>query len=91
MFAQSNLISYHTEAFVKTEVGCTVFHDNCYLIQIIFSLFLGNCCWQLYNDVFFTGKVKQICGESNQLVSKNHNIGSIKLIGPLQSMDAENI
>ena len=24
MFAQSTLISYHTEAFVKTEVGCTV-------------------------------------------------------------------
>ena len=27
MFAQSTLISYHTEAFVKTEVGCTV-KDN---------------------------------------------------------------
>ena len=27
IFAQSTLISYHTEAFVKTEVGCTVqFH-----------------------------------------------------------------
>ena len=25
MFAQSTLISYHTEAFVKTEVGCTVY------------------------------------------------------------------
>ena len=24
MFTQSNLISYHAEAFVKTEVGCTV-------------------------------------------------------------------
>ena len=24
MFSQSTLISYHTEAFVKTEVGCTV-------------------------------------------------------------------
>ena len=24
IFAQSTLISYHTEAFVKTEVGCTV-------------------------------------------------------------------
>ena len=24
MFAQSTLISYHTEAFVKTEVACTV-------------------------------------------------------------------
>ena len=24
MLAQSTLISYHTEAFVKTEVGCTV-------------------------------------------------------------------
>ena len=24
MFAQSTLISYHTEAFVKAEVGCTV-------------------------------------------------------------------
>ena len=27
MFAQSTLISYHTEAFVKTEVGCTVIYD----------------------------------------------------------------
>ena len=25
MFSQSTLISYHTEAYVKTEVGCTVF------------------------------------------------------------------
>ena len=24
MFAQSTLIPYHTEAFIKTEVGCTV-------------------------------------------------------------------
>ena len=24
MITQSTLISYHTEAFVKTEVGCTV-------------------------------------------------------------------
>ena len=24
MFAQNTLISYHTEAFVKAEVGCTV-------------------------------------------------------------------
>ena len=27
MFAQSTLISYHTEAFVKTEVGCTVYQS----------------------------------------------------------------
>ena len=26
MFAQSTLILYHTEAFVRTEVGCTVSH-----------------------------------------------------------------
>ena len=25
MLGQSTLISYHTEAFVKTEVGCTVY------------------------------------------------------------------
>ena len=41
----------------------------------------GNCCWQLYNNVFFTGKVKEICGDTDQLVNKNHNIGSIKIIG----------
>ena len=35
MFAQSTLISYHTEAFVKTEVGCTV--------DIGFSVKLGIC------------------------------------------------
>ena len=28
MIAQSTLISYHTEAFVKTEVGCTVHGKN---------------------------------------------------------------
>ena len=28
MFAQSTLISYHTEPFVKTESACTVFNDN---------------------------------------------------------------
>ena len=28
MFPQGTLISYHTEAFVKTEVGCTVIHNQ---------------------------------------------------------------
>ena len=28
MCAQSTLISYHTEAFVKTEVGCTVVNNE---------------------------------------------------------------
>ena len=49
MFAQSTLISYHTEAFVKTEVGCTVtFQDyfakidgrNKANISIVFLFFL---------------------------------------------------
>ena len=28
MLGQSTLISYHTEAFVKTEVGCTVKYEH---------------------------------------------------------------
>ena len=28
IFAQSTFISYHTEAFVKTEVGCTVYQEK---------------------------------------------------------------
>ena len=36
IFAQSTIISYHTEAFVKTEVGCTVAKvSNSSLMKII--------------------------------------------------------
>ena len=38
IFARSTLISYHTEAFVKTEVGCTV--SNKYL-RVDFGLFVN--------------------------------------------------
>jgi len=48
----------------------------------------GNCCWKLYYDINFTGKVKEICGDSNQRVNKNHNIGSIKLIEPQPSKES---
>ena len=36
IFAQSTLISFHTEAFVKTEVGCTVHQRNsCSVILMV--------------------------------------------------------
>ena len=42
MFAQSTLISYHTEAFVKKEVGCTVrTHDDSDGVNATSSLFAG--------------------------------------------------
>ena len=34
MFAKSTLISYHTEAFVKKEVGCTVVHISFLFFKI---------------------------------------------------------
>ena len=42
IFAESTLISFHTEAFVKTEVGCTVHQRN------ISSLTL-----MVQNDIFY--------------------------------------
>ena len=58
MFVQSTLILYHTEAFVKTEVGFTVMMDVC--------LFLGN--GQANN---FSGQTSHFGGQTNNFALNN--------------------
>ena len=71
MIAQSILISYHTEAFVKTEVGCTVLGarracqnkleifliDGCIFIVIIQTFTLYETFF-LSKASIFNGKTK---------------------------------
>ena len=54
MFAQNPLISYHTETFVKTEVGCTV-NPLCMGVvnQFVYTHtnetpFTANCTWTTF-------------------------------------------
>ena len=55
IIARSNLISYHTEAFVKTEVGFTVKHVRFYLVlRPVWQLFGGmiNPIWFFCMKIF---------------------------------------
>ena len=57
MFALKTLISYHTEAFVKTEVGCTVanffyvllFSLKCNCIKEVDAKYLYKCIPSMNN------------------------------------------
>ena len=55
MIAQSTLISYHTEAFVKTEVACTV--KNAAGLNILGknSLIFGTFLPVMILSIYFTG------------------------------------
>ena len=66
MFAQSTLISYHTEAFVKTKVGCTVvsgpysfsdFVSLHYLTNFSYHRYIAVCSPLLHRDLVHTYSV----------------------------------